>query len=732
MRTHVKKNSAIAFALLLPFVLAAQDKPDSNPIDAKPPPPAAPGSGLDSLKPQPSNNDTEIDSSTSTALNYLFNIKPGEGTTAKAGADVASALADKIKAVDVLQTPGLDDPQVRARFETYLSLKEVPQPRIDEYFGKMVQVSEILKTGDVFNAWKMLYILGDYKDLDAGISRELAHRIETIWNTDRTKDGLEVANDQLRDNIETYDHNADMIAYDIHHDAEEEQQKNQGKGGGGGGNNNQASQSASTNSPLTNPNVDPEAAEAAMMPTMSASLQGKMELTAEYLKLLEARAKIKMNEMRENKMSDQDRMDFADYIRTLYNSHRYYHVILAADFYRTIFNEGDYPQDLANEVAASSGLSARTAAESANKASKTAGLNYSGPLGAINALSNESTNSNSGSQQDQPVSIADEVTSALEINNEVNNAIEVFKYKAGKGQIAAAAQQLQEAFLGNEFHPGLQGLPREDKEKVGDFIGKLDVLKNQLEVRDFEQVEAQIDSIKQIANDFDSTKPLALVNGIKLESQLRLGKARLLAQAGALTQAMQEFQTAAEEWPGNPDLRTSASGFFNTEDLQNQSTTEFDRLVEDQNYRAIYDKQIAFGPAIKGDTVREQKFKDALAKVEKAEIAAQKANMQAVNGDSDGAWETIDLAVKDWPDDLKLNKLLADLSGRSADFVSALNKARDAEAKNELGYSLTWYVNAQGYYPASIIANDGIDRVSKLILNPKDDSSSSDANAGTN
>ena len=98
----------------------------------------------------------------------------------------------------------------------------------------------------------------------------------------------------------------------------------------------------------------------------------------------------------------------------------------------------------------------------------------------------------------------------------------------------------------------------------------------------------------------------------------------------------------------------------------------------------------------------------------------------------DGAWETIDLAVKDWPDDLKLNKLLADLSGRSADFVSALNKARDAEAKKELGYSLTWYVNAQGYYPASIIANDGIDRVSKLILNPKDDSSSSDANAGTN
>ena len=54
---------------------------------------------------------------------------------------------------------------------------------------------------------------------------------------------------------------------------------------------------------------------------------------------------------------------------------------------------------------------------------------------------------------------------------------------------------------------------------------------------------------------------------------------------------------------------------------------------------------------------------------------------------------------------MDINKMLADLSGRSADFVSALNKARDAEAKKELGYSLTWYVNAQNFYPASIIAN---------------------------
>ena len=272
--------------------------------------------------------------------------------------------------------------------------------------------------------------------------------------------------------------------------------------------------------------------------------------------------------------------------------------------------------------------------------------------------------------------------------------------------------------MGNEFHPALQGLPRDEKEKVGDFLTKLDVLKNQLEARDFEQVDGQITAIQKIATDFDATKPQALVNAIKLEARLRLGRARLLAQADNLDDAMKEFQVAAEEWPGNPDLNTSANTFFKSENASDQATGDFDRMVQDQNYRGIFDRKLEFAIAVKGDTTREQQLKDALEKVGKAKMAEEKANALMMNGDVDGAWETVELAAKDWPDDTKLNKLLADLSGRSADFVSALNKARDAEAKKELGYSLTWYVNAQGFYPPSQIANEGIDRVSKEILSP--------------
>ena len=111
-----------------------------------------------------------------------------------------------------------------------------------------------------------------------------------------------------------------------------------------------------------------------MLPQMSGALQRKMELTDEYLQSLEARANIKLNEIKEHKMDADDQADFADYIKLLYNTHRYYHVIIAADFYRAMFNQGDYPVDMQNEV-----------------------------------------------------------NTSLEINEQVSQGIEVFKYNASKG-----------------------------------------------------------------------------------------------------------------------------------------------------------------------------------------------------------------------------------------------------------------------------------------------------------
>jgi hypothetical protein len=262
-------------------------------------------------------------------------------------------------------------------------------------------------------------------------------------------------------------------------------------------------------------------------------------------------------------------------------------------------------------------------------------------------------------------------------------------------------------------------LERPTKEKIGEFNAKLDKMRNLIEAREFVELQGLIDDIKKSAVDFDTTKPMAIVNAVKLESRMRLGKAKLFAQQGDQKAAMEEFQAAAQIWPGNPDLESKATTFFDTQDVKNQSVVEFDRLIQEQNYRAIFEKQLAFAPAIAGDPKREEALKKALFAIKDAETASEKANVMMLAGDYIGAWEAVELASVNLPDDKKLNKLRADLSGRGAEFVAALNKARDAETRNEDGYSLTWYVNAQRQYPASRIANEGIDRLSKKLLEAK-------------
>jgi hypothetical protein len=626
-----------------------QDKPSTDSaVPAKPDnaanptnpsvPPKAPGNGSD----------------TSAALDYLMNRKPQDGSMGKQAFDSGKRGETKAIADDAVGSHRNEDQEMRARFERYLGTAPVPQETLNEYFAKMKQVSTLLRDKQIFLAWKQLHELADYTMIDAGISRELANRVESIWNTDKASAGIDRKNEAIRKDVKTSNRNADMMSERIM-DQEIDYQRKMNQTG-----NKQKGQQQPSQPNGGVPQMPSQDGGGNTPPPSMGSLEGKLQLTEEYLRSLEGKARIKLNELKQEKLLEQAKTNFAGYISALYNSGRLNHVVLAADFYRKIFEEAEYPVDMAKQVNAS-----------------------------------------------------------LEIQRDVQSAIEVFRYKADRGQLSGASDSLQTAFMTNELNAAVLGLERPLKEKVADFNASLDQMRNLIEARDFGNLEILLQKVKQTATDFDTTKPMAIVNGVKLESKMRLGKAKLAAQQGDLKLAMEEFQAAAEAWPGNPALEDKAGTFFDTQDLKSQALVEFDRLVEEQNYRAIFDKQLGFAPAIKGDAKREEALKTALLSIKDAEIASEKANVLILNGDYFGAWETIELASTKLPDDKKLNKLRADLSGRSAEFVSAINKARDAEGRNEIGFSITWFVNAQRQYPASQIANQGIERLSKKLLEAK-------------
>ncbi len=602
-------------------------------------------------------SETGSSSSNPSPLEYLFHRKPQEGTAAKEGMDANRRFKDKAIAQEALGGGRIEDAQMRARFEKYLGMAEVSQEQLKAYADDMNKVLTLLRGNKTVDAWKELHKLAGYQSIDAGVSWELANRVESIWNADKTSWKMDHANEKLQRDVDVASRNADVMSDSLRRKDLEYQRRLKDTTKDGKKNQPQQ-QPQNPNGGV--PQANDEGGGGGTYPPAappSDSMLGKLELTQEYLRSLEAKAKIKMNELKAQKLFDKAKANFAEYITMLYQSGRHRHVLIAADFWRRIFDEGEYP-----------------------------------------------------------VSMAQQVNASLEICRDVENSIEVFQHRMDEKEVAAATDRLQEAFMLSEFQPSVLGLKRSDKKKVDAFMKRLNRMQNMIEARDFAGLETLLEEMKTIAPDFDTTKPVAMVNAVKLESQLRLGKAKLAAQQGDLKRAMEEFQSAAEAWPGNPDLKDKALAFFDTQDVQTQSLTEFDRLVTENNYRAIFEKQLMFAPAMKDDKKRQEQLKGALEKVKVAEMALEKATLMRAAGDVFGAWETVELAIQDLPSDIKLNTLRGELAGKGAEFVAAINRAKEAEARQELGYSLTWYAIAQRYYPASRVANQAIEKLSKEII----------------
>lgn len=386
-------------------------------------------------------------------------------------------------------------------------------------------------------------------------------------------------------------------------------------------------------------------------------MAGTMKMTEEYFRALDSRAKIKLNDVKMDTIQTKAKSDLADYVTTLYKDKRYVHAVIASDFYQALFTDGELPPSLANTA-----------------------------------------------------------TASLEARRSIASAVEAFRFNVQNAQIVSGSQILQKAYEMGDTMPEMIGLERDLKLKVVQFYTKLRRMKNMVEARDFENLEPVLADLDKIATDLDTTKPRKLMQAVKLESRIHLGNARLAAEQGNQSKAMAEFKAAAQIWPGNPDLQKAASNYFDSEDGVNKSATEFDRLISEGNYRAIVDKQLSFLPGIANDKSRQEKMKIAMEKVRLAEGAIEKANLLAGGGDKIGAWESLELVTKDWPDDGKMNKLRADYAVKAAEFVSTLNKAQEAEQQKQYGYSLSCYLNAQRLYPPSQIANSAIQRLTDAVL----------------
>jgi hypothetical protein len=445
-------------------------------------------------------------------------------------------------------------------------------------------------------------------------------------------------------------------------------------------------------------------------------------------------------------------------IMQYFATRRFEHVIIANRFYRAIYTDGDnsiaiYKKmvdslpinkdagqakitgELNPQVSASEGMMDHDAAVGAGAGGNGTNVNiYNGTprarsgssfsaKGAKLGIENFGIESLTGGAAGAAQTISKLVSSLSQIDSlaneairDINEGIDAYKFLLEQGELQSATERLAETFALGEYMPSVRLLPREAKRRALEYSQKTNELLAALEVNDLTRAEKLLKEIESMAKDFDTSKPLAKIETAKTISSMHLAKARNAAVSGDKEGMENELRAAAEIWPRNPALAEVGNTIFTQSDVQQQAMNDFDRLLSQKNHRQIYNDKLRFIAAAAMYPEKQQQLNDVLQGMTAVEGAMLKAKEIAGRGDPAGAWESVEAAQKDFPDDTELNQLRASLTTQAADFVQTLAKAEALEKQNQPGPSLAWYLQARKKYPASTFARAGIDRLSAQVL----------------
>ena len=445
-------------------------------------------------------------------------------------------------------------------------------------------------------------------------------------------------------------------------------------------------------------------------------------------------------------------------IMQYFATRRFEHVIIANRFYRAIYTDGDnsiaiYKKmvdslptnkdagqakisgELNPQISATEGLMDHDAAVGAGGGGNGTNVNiYNGAprsrsgssfsaKGAKLGIENFGIESLTGGAASAAQTISKLVSSLSQIDSlaneairDINEGIEAYKFLLEQGELQSATERLAETFALGEYMPSVRLLPREAKRRALEYSQKTNELLAALEVNDLTRAEKLLNEIESMAKDFDTSKPLAKIETAKTISSMHLAKARNAAVSGDKTAMENELRSAAEIWPRNPALAEVGNTIFTQSDVQQQAMNDFDRLLSQKNHRQIYNDKLRFIAAAAMYPEKQQQLNNVLQGMAAVEGAILKAKEIAGRGDPAGAWESVEAAQKEFPDDTELNQLRASLTTQAADFVQTLAKAEALEKQNQPGPSLAWYLQARKKYPASTFARAGIDRLSAQVL----------------
>lgn len=392
-----------------------------------------------------------------------------------------------------------------------------------------------------------------------------------------------------------------------------------------------------------------------------------------YVKsVAEIEARMKLNETAIGVSEITGKIQYQGLLAQFFLQRRFEHALMACRFYPLVFRDGD----------------------------STLQLNDDSDLKRI-----------FGSTLGTPPTVSTIDSFASEAIRSVDEAVVAFEQLVAREDFDSASKRLSEAFAVGEYLPRIRTLPMKLKLQVLDYVRDGNQLISALEMRDFGLAEELVTKIRAKSRDFDYSKPLAAIETAKTLSDMRLNAARAAAVKGDQDGVAEELKGAAEIWPTNPKLRELSDMIGLNSDVQAQSLTDFDRLLSQRNYRQIFNDQGRFLAAAINDPARQEQLKEVLTTMNRINMVVHAAEEASKNGNSFGAWEAIEKEFEKFPTDPEITRLRSELSVKSSEFVSALERAKSNEERNQIGSSIAWYLKARRIYPMSEFAVNGIKRL---------------------
>lgn len=548
-----------------------------------------------------------------------------------------------------------------ARFEKYLNAPESTTLDDQQYHAILGQILKYLAPGNATSqnidfAFKLLPRGSNY-DIDARLCDSLADAVYTVWSAQRQQQRLSMANNAMQYEIMSL----------------EASQRHQA-----GATQSIKSTRAATRTPRGGAGGQQQAQQGGNSGTEAAA-DGK-EATLEVnnwqtRRLAEMVARQKGNDVKRELSEIQAKVEFQALILQFFLQRRFEHVLMATRFYRAIFSDGDSKLNVGNETR--------------DLFTRSAGMPPT--VSTLDSMANEAI-------------------------RDVREGVRAFDFLLEKNEMASATKRLAEAFTVGEYMPEIRTLSREKKRKALAFQQKAYQLISALEVKDYSLAEKLVKEIGEVAQDFDASKPMAAIETARTVSGFRLEKARNAALSGDRPTLETELQAATEVWPRNPALAEMSKLIFDQGNVQQRALTDFDQLLSQKNYRQIFEDSARYMAASALYPQRQQQLADVLGKMKQVETALMRAQEMSKQNNYAGAWESVEKVALELPDDSKLNQVRADLTTRAPDFVRALRDAQEQEKKGQVGSSIAWYLKAQKIYPASDLAQAGVDRLKKEIL----------------